>query len=208
MVVAAAGRDSNSILRRLGEVNHERLALRLRPIAVSDTARIHEWAALPEACQYQPWGPNTYADTQAFVAEAVEAWAVDPQRRWAWAAVDPSDVVVGIGEVKMRGSNRAEISYGVHVELWGQGVGSSIGHLLSEWAFAHLAELERLEATCDPRNVASESVLRRVGMSYEGTLRHVLRIRDGWRDSEVFSILRSEWVAGQGPDPLRLNNRT
>lgn len=120
---------------------------------------------------------------------------VDPQRRWVWAAVDPSGVVVGIGEVKLRGPHRGEISYAVHVEFWGQGVGSRIGQLLSGWAFAHLPELERLEGTCDPRNVASESVLRHVGMTYEGTMRHVLRIRDGWRDSKVFSILRSEWVA-------------
>lgn len=194
------------MMRRLDEVNHQRCHVRLRPIEITDTDRIHEWAALPEACQYQPWGPNTYADTQAFVAQAVEAWAIDPQRRWAWAAVDPSDVVVGIGEVKLREPSRAEISYAVHVELWGQGVGSRVGYLLSQWAFAHLVELERLEATCDPRNVASESVLQRIGMSYEGTLRHVVRIRDGWRDSKMFSILRREWVAGEGQDPLRLNS--
>ena len=178
-------------------MNHEGPLLRLRSIAVSDTDRVHEWSALPEACRYQPWGPNTHADTQEFVAEAVGAWLVNPQLRWVWAVVDPSDVVVGIGEVKLRGHRRAEISYAVHVELWGQGIGSTIGQLLSGWAFEHLTELERLEATCDPRNVASESVLRHVGMTHEGTLRHVLRIRDGWRDSKVFSILRSEWVAGQ-----------
>jgi ribosomal-protein-alanine N-acetyltransferase len=182
---------------RVGDVPNEERALRLRPIAVSDTDRVHEWAALPEACRYQPWGPNTRADTETFIAEAVEAWTVRPQRRWVWAAVDPSDAVVGIGELKLRGPNRAEISYAVHVELWGQGIGSTIGQLLTGWAYAHLEELERLEATCDPRNVASESVLRHVGMTHEGTLRHVLRIRDGWRDSKMFSILRSEWVARQ-----------
>lgn len=178
----------------LDEVPCEKPPLLLRAISVSDTDRVHEWAALPEACLYQPWGPNTHADTQAFVAAAVESWTVDPQRRWVWVAVDPSDVVFGIGELKLRGASRAEISYAVHVGFWGQGVGSTIGRLLGGWAFEHLSELERLEATCDPRNVASESVLRHAGMTYEGTLRHVLKIRDGWRDSKVFSILRSEWV--------------
>lgn len=178
----------------VSQVNREGPLLRLRPIASLDTDRIHEWAAQPEACRYQPWGPNSYADTEAFVAAAVEAWSVDPQQRWAWVAVDASDVVVGNGEVKLRGQGRAEISYAVHVELWGQGFGSAIGHLLREWAFTHLLELERLEATCDPRNVASESVLRHLGMTCEGTLRHVRWIRDGWRDSKTFSILRSEWA--------------
>jgi len=176
-------------------VNHERSSVRLRPIVHSDADRIHEWAAQPEVCRYQPWGPNTRADTEAFVAEAVKAWEVRPQRRWAWVAVDPSDIVVGNGEVNLRGHGRAEISYVVHIELWGKGIGSAIGDQLTGWAFTHLAGLERLEATCDPRNSASASVLRHVGMTYEGTLRHVQLIRDGWRDSQVFSILRSEWAA-------------
>jgi [ribosomal protein S5]-alanine N-acetyltransferase len=32
-------------------------------------------------------------------------------------------------------------------------------------------------------------------MTYEGRLRQTLLLRDGWRDSEVFSILESEWEA-------------
>jgi ribosomal-protein-alanine N-acetyltransferase len=179
----------------VSQVNREGSLLRLRPITPLDTDRIHEWAAQPEACRYQPWGPNSYAGTEAFVAAAVEAWSVDPQQRWAGVAVDASDVVVGNAEVKLRGQGRAEISYAVHVGLWGHGIGSAIGHMLREWAFTHLSQLERLEATWDPRNVASEAVLRRLGMTCEGTLRHVRWIRDGWRDSKMFSILRCEWAA-------------
>lgn len=174
-------------------MSRELFPVRLRPIVSSDTDRIHEWASQPQACRFQPWGPNSRADTEAFVAEAVRAWEVRPQERWAWVATDSSDLVVGNAEVKLRDHGRAEISYAVHLDLWGRGLGSAIGDQLTSWAFTHLSELERLEATCDPRNTASAAVLRHVGMTYEGTLRHVLLIRDGWRDSQVFSILRSEW---------------
>lgn len=51
-------------------------------------------------------------------------------------------------------------SYVVHIELWGKGIGSAIGDQLTGWAFTHVAGLERLEATCDPRNSASASVLQ------------------------------------------------
>lgn len=67
--------------------------------------------------------------------------------------------------------------------------------MLTRWVFEELSQVERVEATCDPRNVGSETVLRRIGMTYEGTLRHTWYIRDGWRDSEVFSILRDEWAS-------------
>jgi [ribosomal protein S5]-alanine N-acetyltransferase len=30
-------------------------------------------------------------------------------------------------------------------------------------------------------------------MTHEGTLRHTMRLRDGWRDLHVFSVLEDEW---------------
>jgi RimJ/RimL family protein N-acetyltransferase len=32
-------------------------------------------------------------------------------------------------------------------------------------------------------------------MTYEGRMRQTLLIRDGWRDSKIYSILEREWRA-------------
>lgn len=168
-------------------------ALRLRPIHRSDSIRIHEWASDPRASVFQAWGPNTEADTEQFVSAALAAWSASPQERWVWIVEDANHVVTGLGEIHLRDADRAEISYAVDVALWRQGLGSATAHLLVDWAFENL-EVERVEATCDPRNVASDRILRRMGMTYEGTLRHMVRLADGWRDSEMFSILRDERV--------------
>jgi RimJ/RimL family protein N-acetyltransferase len=53
--------------------------------------------------------------------------------------------------------------------------------------------LHRIFATCDPRNTASAHVLQKVGMRLEGRLRDTMLIRDGWRDSLVYSVLEHEW---------------
>jgi [ribosomal protein S5]-alanine N-acetyltransferase len=34
-------------------------------------------------------------------------------------------------------------------------------------------------------------------MTFEGWLRHTIKIRDGWRDSSIFSILADEWREGR-----------
>jgi RimJ/RimL family protein N-acetyltransferase len=52
--------------------------------------------------------------------------------------------------------------------------------------------LHRIFATCDPRNTASAAVLRRLGMHYEGRMRETALIRDGWRDSDLYSLLAHE----------------
>lgn len=55
--------------------------------------------------------------------------------------------------------------------------------------------LERAEWNCDPRNVRSAAVAKRVGMTEEGILRSG-HVHNGKRqDVQIFGILRDEWIA-------------
>jgi RimJ/RimL family protein N-acetyltransferase len=85
----------------------------------------------------------------------------------------------------------------VHPRVWGWGIGTEIGRRLLAYAFGEL-RLHRVHATCDPRNLGSARVLTKLGMTFEGRLRHTQLIRDGWRDSLVFSVLEDEWRAVRG----------
>jgi len=165
--------------------------VRLRPIEQSDTQRVHEWASQERACRYQDWGPNSADQTAVFVAAAALTWSALGPRR-VWVATTSSDGVIGMGETKRHATSCCEIAYAVHVDHWGRGLGTEIARLLIAEAFAD-HRVERVQATCDPRNVASSRVLRRAGLSVEGTLRHTVKIRDGWRDSTMHSVLRHEW---------------
>jgi ribosomal-protein-alanine N-acetyltransferase len=171
---------------------HERTALSLRPIEIADAGRVHEWASVERACRYQPWGPNTRNETEDFVAEAVRVTRRRNGSRQVWAATLPGLDVVGIGEVKRVTGTCAEIAYAVHVAHWGRGFATQIARLLLGVAFADPV-VERVQGTCDPRNLASAAVLRHVGLLYEGTMRHTAHLQDGWRDSAIHAILRGEW---------------
>jgi len=99
----------------------------LRPIRVEDWRAVHEWASTEEACRFQPWGPNTPAETQAFAEDAVAAWQEEPQSRYVWIAEEAA-VVVGLGELKIRSRRwqQGEIAYAVKVGQWRRGIGSAI----------------------------------------------------------------------------------
>ncbi|MDJ0385809.1 GNAT family N-acetyltransferase [Streptomyces sp. G-G2] len=169
----------------------------LRDFVVGDCQAVHAFASLSEACRYQAWGPNTEEQTRGFVQGAVDARLQSPRTRFAYA-VCLGDDLIGIGEVKVRSwvHLQGEISYLVHPRVWGRGVGTTIGGELLSRGFGQLG-LHRIYATCDPRNRGSSRVLGKLGMTYEGRHRHTALLRDGWRDSEVFSILDEEW--GPGP---------
>jgi RimJ/RimL family protein N-acetyltransferase len=160
---------------------------------------VHEWASQARVCRYQLWGPNTRHETDAFVTEAARTWEQQDGPRRVWVAEVPVHGVIGNGEIKSHTSTCMEIAYAVHPDHWGRGLGTNIANLLVSVAFADRTT-ERVQATCDPRNEASARVLKNVGMSVEGTLRHTLYLRDGWRDSVMHSVLRQEWLARAGDD--------
>lgn len=166
----------------------------LRPLELTDWPAVHSWASLPEACRYQAWGPDSEAETEEFVRGAVEAWSERPLLQESYAALVDGEVL-GMGVLKLgpRARHRqGEISYIVHPRVWRRGVGTVIGAALLRIGFADRG-LHRIAATCDPRNAGSAAILRRIGMTYEGRLRHTMLVRDGWRDSETFGILEDEW---------------
>ncbi|WP_441246736.1 GNAT family N-acetyltransferase [Kitasatospora sp. McL0602] len=170
----------------------------LRPLTLDDWPAVHSWARLEAACRYQPWGPNTEDQTRAYVRSAVERSAQDQPTRLVHLA-HAEGVPVGIGDfhIRHRAHRQGEIAYTVHPDAWGRGFGTAIAQHLLAHGFEQ-AGLHRIYATCDPRNLASARVLAKLGMTYEGRQRHSMLIRDGWRDSDVFSILEEEWRGDAG----------
>jgi [ribosomal protein S5]-alanine N-acetyltransferase len=165
----------------------------LRQLEAADWSLVHSWSWRPEFCRFQAWGPSTEDETRAFVTKAVADWSQTPQTRYTFL-VSAAGWPVGTGEVVIRSARfrTGEISYGLHPESWGRDYGTALGRELLRVGFEELG-LHRIQGTCDPRNLASTAVLRKLGMTYEGRLRHTMLIRDGWRDSEMFSILEDTW---------------
>jgi len=175
------------------------LTVDLRPLAAEDWAAVHQWANHEQVYRYQAWGPNTESETREFVRVAAEAWGA-PDQTWYVYAIRFEGMLVGNCDLRLRGGEQGEIGYLLHPDHWGRGVATAAAQRLIELGFTQHG-LHRIYATCDPRNTTSAAVLQRVGMTHEGRLRENLRIRDGWRDSDLYSVLVHEWSRSAGSDP-------
>lgn len=167
----------------------------LRELRFTDWIDVHAYASQERVCRFQAWGPNTEEQTQAFVKQIIEDAQEVPRTRFAYAIVElNTQKMNGMIEFNIRSfiDRSGEIGYSVHPDYWGQGVATEASGLLLKFGFEELL-LHRIYATCDPRNMGSSRVLSKIGMTYEGRLRDALLIRDGWRDSLVFSMLEQEW---------------
>jgi len=171
----------------------------LREFSLDDWPMVHDYAPRPEACRYQPWGPNTPDDSRAYVEMAVASAGEQPRASYILAVVlAATGRLIGAGalQVRNRRSRSGEIAYIIHPEQWGQGYATEVAGVLLEFGFTTLG-LHRAAGVCDPRNTASGRVLHKVGMQYEGRLREALLLRDGWRDTALYSILEQDYTASR-----------
>jgi RimJ/RimL family protein N-acetyltransferase len=169
--------------------------INLREIEAQDWKAVHEYASQKIVSKYQSWGPNSEEESIAYVNEAVEDCNRDPQNRFVFSIVyKQTNSMIGAGELYIRSAvNReGELGYIIHPDYWGKGIATETAHLLVDYGFTHL-NLHRIFATCDPRNIGSEKVLKKTGMKLEGRIRESILLKAGWRDSLLFSILEHEW---------------
>ena len=81
--------------------------------------------------------------------------------------------------------------------LWATSVNPECKLLLLGHAFDDLGA-ERVLLKTDALNTRSQAAIRKLGASYDGTLRHARRRPDGTiRDSAYFSLLATEWPAAR-----------
>jgi RimJ/RimL family protein N-acetyltransferase len=88
--------------------------------------------------------------------------------------------------------NFLEIGYYMILSERKKGYCTEAVKLFIDYLFLSQA-LERIQATTDSRNIASQRVLEKVGFREEGIIRKALFMKGTYVDISLFSILRDEW---------------
>lgn len=170
----------------------------LREFRATDHAGVHAFATDREVIRFMDWGPNSPADTTAFLVDAIATGATSPRLRYPLAIVHDGGLIGSIElRVVSRPNHRADIGYVLSRGVWGRGYATEAGAALIAYGFEHLG-LHKVAATCDPANAGSAAVLRKLGLAQEGHLRDHLLIRGEWRDRLVFGRL-SPQTTPSGP---------
>lgn len=164
-----------------------------RNFQTDDFEAIHDYASRMEVVRYMLWGPNTVNETELFIKESMVAINKKPRRRYELALLDKkSRDVVGAVALYIMPHEVGEIGYSIRPKYWGRGYATEATKGLIEYSFRQL-NLNRIQGTCDIRNRASARVLIKSGLTREGVMREHMKLRDGWRSSFLFSILKKEF---------------
>ena len=86
----------------------------------------------------------------------------------------------------------AETNYALSNEFRGKGLMVEALNELFSFAFNEFGFV-RISAKCMQENIASERVMIKLGMKYEGTLRSALYSKGVFHDMKLYSILKQEF---------------
>ena len=160
-----------------------------------EVAMFENWASDPEVTKYLTWPTHTGTEVSKMVLDDwINSYEKEDYYQWAIVPKDNNDAPIGsISIVGMKEKvGLVHVGYCIGRKWWHQGITSEAMAALFDFCFEEL-EVNRVEARHDPRNPHSGGVMKKCGMTFEGTLRQCERNNQGVCDASYYGILRREW---------------
>ncbi|HWO77794.1 MAG TPA: GNAT family N-acetyltransferase [Bacillus sp. (in: firmicutes)] len=167
----------------------------LRRITQQDVEAIFSYFSDEEVTKYYDLEAFTdISDAYRFVTSKEKMFFEGRGIRWGITMKDQRDRV--IGTIGFHNWNRsffkAEISYELSKEYWGQGLMSEVLSCVLEYGFESM-ELNRIEAILQQENIGSKRVLEKANFKHEGTLEEYVFLKGRFIDTEIMALLKKNF---------------
>ena len=174
-------------------IETKRLILR-RAVQEDAQPMFRNWASDPEVTKYLTWpAHSSIAVSEMVIGNWIQEYEKSNYYQWMIVLKTLGQPIGSISVVRQSDRvKEAEIGYCIGSQWWHQGVvfealAAVIGYLFEE------VGMNRIAARHDPNNPHSGAVMRKCGMTYEGTSRSADRNNQGICDTANYAILRGEW---------------
>lgn len=130
-------------------------------------------ASLDHLREWMPWAagePKSLDERAAFLRSMRAAFDRDEEYVYGIFNPDESAVIGGTGLHRRDEGNCMEIGYWIHADHIGRGLATEISAALTKAAF-EIFGVDWVEIRCDPNNVRSAAIPRKLGYTFEATLR-------------------------------------
>ena len=165
----------------------------LRPVRQEDRAQIFLWASDPEVSRYTIWNVHqTELDTQIFLDYCFKEYAERGVGPWVIEQKETGQMVGNCGFASFHlPDRRGEIGYWISRPQWGKGYAAEAVLAIMGFGFEKLG-LMRIEARCMLVNTASERVMQKTGMRFEGVLRKHLIAKGAFHDVRLYAKVKED----------------
>lgn len=170
----------------------------LRSICANDLDDIFEFSSDPQVAYHMTWEANkTKSETLAFIHSVLEGYKNGLSAEWAIVEKGNQKVIGTCAFIDWSNEHsKAILGYVINQLYWGNGYAVEAVKELLKYGFDTL-NLNRIEAHCDIDNIASEKVMKKLGMSSEGILRQNQYIKGTFRDTKIYGILQVDYSSNR-----------
>lgn len=172
--------------------------LKLRKLTMRDANDIFEYACDREVAKYVSWDfHRSVADSIHFIRIILHNYTTGEPSPWGIVYREFNKLIGTIGfHNRSIEHARAEIGYALSSAYWNRGIMTEALREVIRFGF-EVMELNRIEAKCVTENTASERIMIKCGMSYEGTLREYHKKNGVYQDLNIYSLLRNGYLTNQ-----------
>jgi ribosomal-protein-alanine N-acetyltransferase len=180
------------IYKNLPTLETERLLL--RKVTLADTAAMFSYASNEDVAKYVTWDVHrSMSDTERFINFVLNRYNNEEIAPWG---IEDKETGSFIGTVDFvswsTNHHNAEIGYVIAPEYWGKGITTEAARAIIRFGFEQM-ELMRIQARCFVDNIASQRVMEKAGMTFEGINRKSMYIKGQYWDLKVYAILKEEF---------------
>lgn len=169
----------------------------LRKMRLSDADDLFAYARNPEVSQYLVWTPHqNIEESRGFLRYVMSRYSQGLLEDWALEHRQTRTFIGTAGYFFWDVVHcRAEIHYCLSNAFWHQGLIPEALREITRFGFQQM-QLHRIEAKCFPENIGSQKVLRKIGMHYEGIMRHGVYAKGTFHDMKSFALLSTDSGVG------------
>jgi RimJ/RimL family protein N-acetyltransferase len=155
-------------------------------------------SSLDHLLSWMPWAAAEPQELQQKI-KLIRSWRsqFDAGTDYVYGIFDREEkrVLGGTGLHTRAGPGGLEIGYWIRQDAIRQGFATETAAALTRVAF-EIESVNRVEIHCEPANLRSAAVPRKLGFTAEAILRQRMADAQGrWRDTQVWSLLREEYLA-------------
>ena len=165
----------------------------LRKLTMRDAEDIFAYSRDPEVARHVLWDAHeAIGESRSYIRYMLRKYRQGEPSSWGLQHKASGRIIGTIGYMwYQRENNACEVGYSLSRAHWGQGLMTEALKAVLDYSFDTL-NLHRVEAQYELTNPASGAVMRKAGMSYEGTLRGRLYNKGRYVDVAVFSMVRED----------------
>lgn len=163
----------------------------LREHMLEDAAAFYEYYSKPEVAKYiLASTPQNAVDAEAEIYYCRNLFRTARGIYWTLARKENDKMIGAVGLYANNFHHRAEISYDLAPEYWGQGIMAKAVSAVATYALTDDG-FDRIEAVTMPANDASIKLLLKCGFVHEGLMRNYKQYNNQAHDVEMFSLTKS-----------------